>query len=166
MFRQRIMHRFCEPFFHAIRDWLAYDDVLMLKNRIHVFAFLSSLLEKQFIYEIKLKLVPEHSDVQLQPAVVPGGGVEFTSGSDIASYDVCRNLVDNDVFHSAGFYFEKKFLRPLWDSQQSVDRSVIIRSIEMLFRLQKDSGYTRVVYEMNTDSGVLSGELLSENYVD
>jgi hypothetical protein len=76
---RQAMHSYCEPYFHAIKEWTKYDNEKIFKNRLQLVNTLVKILNNHnpnddYVLEV------ENSDIALLPYVGPTAGKEFKHG--------------------------------------------------------------------------------------
>ena len=139
-----VMHRFCEPYFHAIRRWMLYTDATIFQNRIEVMAMIVKILNDRERATVTFGLIAEHFEIELLDKVIPIAGATYTTGADIAAFKEAGRLVEKAVFQSAGLYFQNNILKALAVSiengKESEGRRSALAAVEILFRLSEDAG--------------------------
>jgi hypothetical protein len=76
---RQAMHSYCEPYFHAIKEWTKYNDRNIFKNRLQLVATLVKILNEQnssSVYELEV----DNLEVSLMPSIHPNAGREYQPG--------------------------------------------------------------------------------------
>jgi hypothetical protein len=81
---RQAMHSYCEPYFHALKEWTKYSNERIFKNRLQLVATLVKIMNERnsnAVYELEV----ENSEVSFMPSVHPKAGREYAPGG-IARY--------------------------------------------------------------------------------
>ena len=166
-----VMHRFCEPYFHAIKRWMSYTDASIFQNRIEVMAMIIKILNDRERATVTFGLIADHIENELLDKVIPVAGATYTPGADIAAFKQAGQLVEKAVFQSAGLFFQNNFLKalaiPNENGKESEGKKSALSAVEILFRLSEDAGYatlTALVYDGL--GGSMAGEVVLDSLVE
>jgi hypothetical protein len=84
---KKVMHRWCEPYFHALRRW-ALDSPFspeVLDSRLAVLSSVRDLLSDPHTSADSLALTVEHPEAPLCAEIFPASGLSFYEGFDKVS---------------------------------------------------------------------------------
>jgi hypothetical protein len=76
---RQAMHSYCEPYFHAIKEWMKYDNEKIFKNRLQLLNTLVKILNDHNPdddYDLEV----ENTDISLLPLVGPTAGNVYLPG--------------------------------------------------------------------------------------
>ena len=136
------MHYLCEPYFHAINCWMAYDDETIFRNRIRALDAIVRIISSND--DLFFGIAFEVHDTVLLPAVIPTAGVQYQRTFDKLAFKAAETVVKGPAFQIAGLYFQSNLLKvlALANFPDTTDQRKIaaFNALRQLFRLPQAAG--------------------------
>jgi hypothetical protein len=152
------MHYFYEPYLHAIKRWILYDDPEIFMNRIQAMDAIVKTMINDTDPDLIVSIRAEKPEESLLPVDRPTAGEHYQLGRENQAFESARKLVPPPVFQAARLYFQSKLLKALslcdLPNPSNSQRKTAVAALTTLFRLPPSAGKARLVRTVN-DSDVL-----------